>query len=692
MICGMIYLYNFVLQKGAVSMAEIMAPAGGWEQLIASVRSGANRVYFGCGALNARRNADGFNNSTEVIEYCHARGVKATAALNILLTDDDLQNAAELIEEVACAGGDGIIVQDLAAYRLVKEICPKLPLHASTQMTIHNVEGALALEQMGFARAVLARELSFDEIAAIRKATKMELEVFVHGALCMSISGQCYLSSILGGRSGNRGLCAQPCRLEFTRNDGKEYALSLKDMSHLAYIKQLAELGIDSFKIEGRMKRPEYAAAAVTQTLAALNGQDPDLSLLANVFSRSGFTDGYLTAKRNESMFGHRVKEDTANTDKVLPTLTALYRNERQQVPVDMALTVKADQPIALTLTADGQWVTVAGELPTPAINRPLTEAFAKECLFKCGGTPYLPQTLTATIEDGLMVPIPALKFLRKEGLEQLTNLRMAADRRETKSYNLVDITPYRPMQAMSLVVSAQSVEQIEGIHGHRVILPAKEILKNPHCAATYGDQLIADLPALSFGEGQWQSMLTQLKDDGIKTVRVHNIGALWLAKQMGFFTMGGTGLNITNTMALAEYQSLGLDEATLSFELTKDALQHLGGDLPRGAIVYGRLPLMRLRACPLKKGNACGGCNGQGSLTDRKGITFPLRCTDRQFTTLYNSVPLYLGDKHLPLDFAVVELTDETNDRCRQVVEMVRSGRKLDQPRTCGLYERTLL
>ena len=168
MICGMIYLYNFVLQKGAVSMAEIMAPAGGWEQLIASVRSGANRVYFGCGALNARRNADGFNNSTEVIEYCHARGVKATAALNILLTDDDLQNAAELIEEVACAGGDGIIVQDLAAYRLVKEICPKLPLHASTQMTIHNVEGALALEQMGFARAVLARELSFDEIAAIR--------------------------------------------------------------------------------------------------------------------------------------------------------------------------------------------------------------------------------------------------------------------------------------------------------------------------------------------------------------------------------------------------------------------------------------------------------------------------------------------------------------------------------------------
>ncbi|MBR6549385.1 MAG: U32 family peptidase, partial [Clostridia bacterium] len=376
-------------------MAEIMAPAGGWEQLTASVRSGANRVYFGCGGLNARRNADGFNNPTEVIEYCHARGVKATAALNILLTDKDLQQAALLIEEVARAGGDGIIIQDLAAYRLVKEICPDLPLHASTQMTIHNVDGALALEQMGFARAVLARELSFDEIAAIRKATKIELEVFVHGALCMSVSGQCYLSSLLGGRSGNRGLCAQPCRLEFTRTDGKEYALSLKDMSHLAHIKQLADLGIDSFKIEGRMKRPEYAAAAVTQTLNALSGGKADLALLADVFSRSGFTDGYFTAKRNENMFGHRVKEDTANTDKVLPTLTALYRNERQQVPVDMHLTVTADKPITLTLTTQEQSVTLTGATPDQAFNRPLTEAFAKDCLFKCGGTPYLPQFLT---------------------------------------------------------------------------------------------------------------------------------------------------------------------------------------------------------------------------------------------------------------------------------------------------------
>ncbi len=673
-------------------MAEIMAPAGGWEQLTASVRSGADRVYFGCGALNARRNADGFNNPTEVIEYCHARGVKATAALNILLTDRDLSCAADLIREVAAAGGDGIIVQDLAAYRLVKEICPDLPLHASTQMTVHNAEGALALEQMGFARAVLARELSFNEIAAIRKATTMELEVFVHGALCMSVSGQCYLSSLLGGRSGNRGLCAQPCRLEFTRNDGKEYALSLKDMSHLAYIKQLADLGIDSFKIEGRMKRPEYAAAAVTQTLAVLNGEHPDLSLLASVFSRNGFTDGYFTAKRSEDMFGHRVKEDTLHTAKVLPTLVGLYRTERQQVPVDMVLSVKAEEPISLTLTADGQSVTVTGPVPQPAVNRPLTDEFAKECLFKCGGTPYLPQNLTTEIHGDLLVPIPILKGLRKEGLEQLTALRIGAMKRQTKSYDSVDIIPYQPKKSMQLMVSAQTVEQIEGINAHRVILPAETILQHPEQAEQIVAPLYADLPALSFESGRWQTMLAQLKKAGIRGVRVHNIGAVPLAKEMGFSVMGGTGLNILNTLALQEYEKLGLNEATLSFELTKHAMQNLGGSLLRGAVVYGRLPLMRLRACPLKQGTTCGGCNGHGTLTDRKGVTFPLRCHHGQFITLYNSLLIYLGDKHLPIDFGVLEFTDELPTRCQEIYRMVQKGATFDQPRTCGLYERTLL
>lgn len=673
-------------------MAEIMAPAGSREQLVAAVRSGAHRVYFGCGEFNARRNADGFDSPGSVIEYCHARGVKATAALNILLTDDELPRAAALIQQVAQAGGDGIIIQDLAAYRLAKEICPGLPLHASTQMTVHNVQGAKALEAMGFSRGVLARELSLEEIRAIRQATAMELEVFVHGALCMCVSGQCYLSSLLGGRSGNRGLCAQPCRLPFTRADGKGYALSLKDMSHLSRLKELADMGVDSFKIEGRMKRPEYAAAAVTQALAALDGKQPDEQLLGAVFARSGFTDGYLTGKRTEDMFGHRVKEDTADTGKVLPLLSALYRKERQQVPVDMELTVLREEPIALTLTAENQSVTVNGPPPSPAVKRPLTYDFAKECLFKCGGTPYLPAGFSARIGEGLNLPIPVLKDLRKAGLAQLTRLRVDAQKRPVGNCPTVDSIPYRPARPPFVYVAAETFEQVEQLPADRIYLPAGEILRRPGLAAGWGKRLFADLPALSFAGGGWEELLTKVKAAGISGVRVQNIGAVPLAKAMGFTVSGGTGLNILNTVALEEYAGLGLDDATLSFELTGGGLSRLGGKLPRGVTVYGYLPLMRMRACPLKRGNSCGDCPGRGILTDRKGVRFSLKCHERRFTTLYNSVPLYLGDKKLPVDFTLLEFTGESPAECRERYAQVMRREKPNFPHTCGLYDRNLL
>ncbi len=673
-------------------MAEIMAPAGNMEQLMAAVRSGADRVYFGCGQFNARRNAGGFESPTQVIEYCHARGVKATAALNILLSDNELEAAARLIEEVAAAGGDGIIVQDLAAYRLVRDICPNLSLHGSTQMTVHNAEGAKALEQMGFARVVLARELSLDEIAKIRRQTNMELEVFVHGALCMSVSGQCYLSSMLGGRSGNRGLCAQPCRLDFTRQDGKAYALSLKDMSHLAHIRDLAELGVDSFKIEGRMKRPEYAAAAITQTRAALAGDEPDLPLLGAVFSRSGFTDGYITGKRTCDMFGHRVREDTAQTDKILPTLTGLYRQERQHIPVDMCLTVIKDQPVSLIVTDGISTVTVTGQPPETAVNRPLQEDFAKECLFKCGGTPYLPKGFTAHIQPGLLVPIPVLKQLRKQGLEQLTVLRVQGAKREVIPWRQPKRSPYHPLQKPAVYVSAKTFEQVKGICPQRLYLPAAELIANPQKVREWQGELFAVLPPLAFTSGAWTATLQQLHQLGIAGVEVGHPGAIAVAKTMGFYVTGGTGLNITNTAALEEYRSLGLNDTLLSFEVTKGMVKGLGGDLPRGMTVYGHLPLMRMRACPLRGEKGCGRCEGQGVLTDRKGVRFALSCDERQFTTLYNSVPLYLGDKSLPVDFVTLSFTHESPEECKKRWQQVCNGEQPDFPRTCGLFERTLL
>ena len=272
---------------------EILAPVGGEEQLVAAVRAGAGAVYLGMQRFNARRSAHNFDEAglRAAVSYCHARGVAVHVTFNTLLRDGELSDALAELGSIARSGADAVIVQDLGAAKLVREHCPNLAMHASTQLTVHNAAGAKQLEALGFTRVVLARELSLGEIEAICAATPLEVEVFVHGALCMCVSGCCYLSSMLGGRSGNRGRCAQPCRLNF-QVDGREYALSLKDMSHLEYIAALRDAGVCSLKIEGRMKRPEYVAAAVHACRAACAGEEYDADNRKNTFSRSGVTAG----------------------------------------------------------------------------------------------------------------------------------------------------------------------------------------------------------------------------------------------------------------------------------------------------------------------------------------------------------------------------------------------------------------
>ena len=316
---------------------EILAPAGGQEQLIAAVRSGANAVYLGLKTMSARAGAANFSPEElcDAVSYCKVRGVKVYAAINTLLKNSELDLAAENIRVCARAGVDGVLIQDPAMIGLMKSICPDMPVHASTQMTIHNVSGAKACERLGFSRIVLARELSLEEIRTIAGAVTCEIEVFVHGAMCMSVSGACLMSSMLGGRSGNLGRCAQPWRLDFVNSHGRHYALSLKDMSYLSHARELAEAGVDSLKIEGRLKRPEYVAAAVNAAALALKGEKYDGETLRNVFSRSGFSDGYLTNKRTTNMFGARTAEDAAATAAALPRLHELYKNEYRGVNVD---------------------------------------------------------------------------------------------------------------------------------------------------------------------------------------------------------------------------------------------------------------------------------------------------------------------------------------------------------------------
>ena len=672
---------------------EILAPAGNEQSLVAAVRSGADAVYLGTGAFNARRNADNFrdNSLAEAVNYCHGRGVKVYVTLNTLIRDEELSAFLAAAREVAEAGPDGVIVQDLAVVKVLKTICPDLPLVASTQMSVHNAAGVRALEDMGFSRVVLARELTLEEIRKIRSETRAELEVFIHGALCMSVSGMCYYSAMMGERSGNRGLCAQPCRLNSACN-GRPYALSLKDMSFITRVRDLEAAEVCSVKIEGRMKRPEYVAAAVTAVRAALAGQDPDMATLQAVFSRSGFTDGYLTGRRNVKMFGVRTAEDAAASKTVFGKLADLYRREFPGVPVDMTLKATNDA-LSLTVKDGANSATVSAPIPK-ADMAPLTEDIARRNLSKTGGTPFTVGTCEVDLPESLPVPGSLVNGLRREALDQLLALRSRGNGYALHPMDAPQIMPYTP-QKQALRLRFQRAEQVFSAPGvEAIILSFEEIEK--HSELLKGDTpLWAELPQLVWPleEQAVLDRLVALKENGLTDAVVGNVCELVLAQKAGLTVHGGPTLNVTNTFSLEAYESMGLADATLSFELPVRMGAKLGGTRPRGILGYGRLPIMQFRACPARGEKGCGACDGRPELVDRKGVTFPMICHDRRYTTLLNSVPLYLGDKALPpFDFATLYFTTEDRDTCRRVYDGFRQGAAPWFERTSGLAYRTLL
>ena len=681
--------------------AEILAPAGGEAQLRAAVLCGADAVYLGLRGFNARAGAENFDENTlpQTVGWCHARGVRVYVTLNTLVTDRELPQWLHSLDAVAAAGVDGVLVQDLGLAKIIRQRYPTLPLHASTQMTIHNLAGARLLEEMGFAQVVLARELSKEEIAAICAGTSMRCEVFVHGALCMSVSGQCYLSSVLGERSGNRGRCAQPCRLDF-KSHGRGYALSLKDLTLTDRLRELEALGVASFKIEGRLKRPEYVAAAVTACRQSLAGEVPDLETLRSVFSRSGFTDGYYTARRDLTMFGTRTREDAAASAEVLGKLSALTRNEVGRLPVDMVLTMAPGEPATLAVTDGTHRVEVAGEVPQTALTRPTDEELAHRALEKCGGTPFYLQNLTCHIGEGLMLPLSALNRLRAAALTALAEARSV-------------VVPYpqapaaagepagrarpagAPRLGCRLAAAAQMTPAIRR-GGGRLSLPLHELAERPELLETGAESWVAELPAFCAPQQEEAVMraLRKLKEQGLTAALCGNLGSLLMAREAGLRIIGDYGLNIINSPAAQQAAALGCDEITLSFECERNAARNVDSPIPIGVIAYGRLPLMLLRNCPGKTAVGCGDCRGINHITDRRGEDFPLQCQNRQYTHLLNPRPLFLSDR-LPewdfCDFLTLRFTTETPAECDEVLKMYQTGAAPAGSFTRGLYYRTL-
>lgn len=681
--------------------AEILAPAGGEAQLRAAVLCGADAVYLGLRGFNARAGAENFDENTlpQTVGWCHTRGVRVYVTLNTLVTDRELPQWLHSLDAVAAAGVDGVLVQDLGLAKIIRQRYPTLPLHASTQMTIHNLAGARLLEEMGFAQVVLARELSKEEIAAICAGTSMRCEVFVHGALCMSVSGQCYLSSVLGERSGNRGRCAQPCRLDF-KSHGRGYALSLKDLTLTDRLRELEALGVASFKIEGRLKRPEYVAAAVTACRQSLAGEVPDLETLQSVFSRSGFTDGYYTARRDLTMFGTRTREDAAAAAAVLGKLSALTRNEVGRLPVDMVLTMAPGEPATLAVTDGTHRVEVAGEVPQTALTRPTDEELARRALEKCGGTPFYLQNLTCHIGEGLMLPLSALNRLRAAALTALAEARSV-------------VVPYpqapaaagepagrarpvgSPQLRCRLAAAAQLTPAIRR-GGGRLSLPLHELAERPELLETGAERWVAELPAFCAPQQEEAVMraLRKLKEQGLTAALCGNLGSLLMAREAGLRIIGDYGLNIINSPAAQQAAALGCDEITLSFECERNAARNIHSPVPIGVIAYGRLPLMLLRNCPGKTAAGCGDCRGINHITDRRGEDFPLQCQNRQYTHLLNPRPLLLCDR-LPewdfCDFLTLRFTTETPAECDAILEMYQTGATPAGSFTRGLYYRTL-
>ena len=675
---------------------EILAPAGGMEQLIAAVRCGADAVYLGTKNFNARNSAANFDPQEliEAVKYCHARNVCVYVTMNTLVTDKELNDVIDEIKMIAQSGADAVIIQDLAVASLWKKYCPEMKLHASTQMTIHNAEGAKQAEKLGFQRIVLARELTLSEIEKIAESTKAEIEVFVHGALCMSVSGTCLLSSMIGSRSGNRGRCAQPCRLNFKSNN-REYALSLKDLSLIDKVNELAAAGVTSLKIEGRMKRPEYVAASVTAVKSSIENKAYDEETLKAVFSRSGFTKGYFSGQRNLEMFGYRRHEDVTAASGVLKELANLYKDEIRKIP--LKIDFFADERSSSLTVSDGEnTVSVAGDVPEKAKSKPLDEDFAKKCFSKLGGTVFYADEFTFDIGENLSLSASSLNNMRREATEKLYQQRSQIKPKEIISPKENDAVSFAYHGEKKYRLRFEKyIQSFDDERAEKIILPMNEILMHPESVEQYGRKLVCELPFLVFAEDEDMCIqrLQKVRELGVSDALADNIGTLFLAEKTGFKVHGGHGLNVINSVALSEYEKMGAEDITLSPELMMNFVGKIRSRTKKGVIGYGFLPLMRFRVCPAQGNNGCADCKGLTIVKDRLGIDFYILCSGRKYSSLLNSVPLYIGDKpHEAVDFVTLYFTFEKQEKCKKIFEFFYNKKSPVMKKTGGLYYRELL
>ena len=641
---------------------ELLAPAGSMEALRAAVCNGADAVYLGADTFNARINARNFSAADlqEAVVYCHVRGVKVHLTLNTLVLDREMPRAAELIRLAASCGVDAFIVQDLGVVSLCRQLAPDVPIHASTQMSIHSLEGVMEAAALGCSRVVLARELPAEEIAHICKKSPVEIEVFVHGALCMCYSGQCYLSSVIGRRSGNRGQCAQPCRLPYGygRFESTRYPLSLKDNCLVGELDELRRMGGASIKIEGRMKRPEYVAIVTRAYRTVLNGgklMPSDLQELETAFSRQGFTDGYFRGQTGSDMFGRRQEgEDTAD---LFASARATYeQGEPQRIGVRFYAMIRRGEPAQLAVEdPDGNLCRTRGPVPEQAVYRSLTPQDLEQQLKKTGGTPYLCTAVRSSLDPDLMLPASAINAMRRDVIAELTAKRGRAAPARLNAYDeppRYDGIAGEPQLTIAVRTAGQITSRMLSMKPTVLYVPLSELAEHPDLPqrVSVETQLAAILPRVIWS-GELAPVARQLRtvyEMGVRQVLAGNLGQLHIARAAGFAVRGDFGLNIVNSRAMRYLREQGLDSQLLSFELTLPQIRDISKAVPAELLIYGRLPLMLMENCVMKNRTGICACQtGTVRLVDRVGEEFPIvKDPGTCRNVLLNGKKLYLLDK----------------------------------------------
>lgn len=661
---------------------ELLAPAGSFDALKAAVYAGADAVYFGGPTLNARVFGKNFTEE-EVVQaaaFCRKHGVKAYLTLNTLISDREKADITDFLAIINRSCVDGLIVQDLGLARMLRRIMPDMPIDASTQMTICNLDGVKTAAQIGFSRVVLSRELPESEIRYITEHSPVEIEAFIHGALCMCYSGQCYMSSVIGERSGNRGKCAQPCRKAY----GNGYELSLKDLCMAENFVSFMKSGVHALKIEGRMKSPAYVSGVVSIYRRLIdqkrNATPEEMQILKELFSREGFTNGYYNDQTGKWMFGVRTEADKEISRQLD------FELSEKKIPIYASFVAQKDMPLKLMFYTDSVCVEAEGDVPFVAEKQATSAEDCRKQLTKMGNTDFCIAEIKCDLEQGLFIPVGALNRLRRMCTESLENaMTTQEERRFVVQYDKTKDV----VQSEKKIVVCNTLLQASVAEKY-----ADEIRLPLHLAQQCTSEKTAVLLPFIVWDREWQDVEKRLllcKEKGIKKAVCRNIGQIRRCFELGFDVATDTGLNVFNSESIEQLKTLGVCEATLSIECNAGQIREMKKSLPVSSVVYGRYPVMTMENCILKNKDACINFNGYGALNDETGRTFPVFCEMPHRNVIYNTCPLYVGDiaNRIPATDHVFIFTTETAEETEKIFRMYENQAEADFVFTRGFYNK---